>query len=137
MVGKTEAQLTRAGVSYEVGVADYREVRYGVGVGWHCSVWRAVLFRLYRGALNVVATSMRNGVGIEGVGCTALRTTMPSENGFDACTIVGCVLGCLLVFAWGLVASSDAHRRLCPNVYGRSSDPYLTSGVTLDMHPAL
>lgn len=27
MVGKTEAQLTRAGVSYEVGVADYREVR--------------------------------------------------------------------------------------------------------------
>lgn len=27
MVGKTEAQLTRAGISYEVGVADYREVR--------------------------------------------------------------------------------------------------------------
>lgn len=27
MVGKTEAQLTRAGVSYEVGVADYREVK--------------------------------------------------------------------------------------------------------------
>ena len=30
MVGKTEAQLTRAGVSYEVGLADYREVRGGV-----------------------------------------------------------------------------------------------------------
>lgn len=29
MVGKTEAQLTRAGVSYEVGLADYREVRSG------------------------------------------------------------------------------------------------------------
>lgn len=27
MVGKTEAQLTRAGVSYEVGVAHYHEVR--------------------------------------------------------------------------------------------------------------
>lgn len=32
MVGKTEAQLTRAGVSYEVGLADYREVR-GEGGG--------------------------------------------------------------------------------------------------------
>lgn len=32
MVGKTEAQLTRAGVSYEVGLADYREVRSGAGV---------------------------------------------------------------------------------------------------------
>ena len=27
MVGKTEDQLTRAGVNYEVGLADYREVR--------------------------------------------------------------------------------------------------------------
>lgn len=33
MVGKTEAQLTRAGVSYEVGLADYREVRGVRGEG--------------------------------------------------------------------------------------------------------
>lgn len=29
MVGQTEAQLTRDGVCYEVGVANYREVRAG------------------------------------------------------------------------------------------------------------
>eukprot|EP00904_Undaria_pinnatifida_P013325 jgi/Undpi1/9122/HiC_scaffold_26.g11580.m1 len=33
MVGKTEAQLTRAGVSYEVGVADYRELAKGQMLG--------------------------------------------------------------------------------------------------------
>ncbi|CAN0218273.1 unnamed protein product, partial [Hapterophycus canaliculatus] len=33
MVGKTEAQLTRAGVSYEVGLADYREVTKGQMLG--------------------------------------------------------------------------------------------------------
>ncbi|CAM9647955.1 unnamed protein product [Ectocarpus sp. 13 AM-2016] len=33
MVGKTEAQLTRAHVSYEVGLADYRELAKGQMLG--------------------------------------------------------------------------------------------------------
>lgn len=49
MVGKTEAQLTRAGVCYEVGVADYREVNTTINVfrersrSQYCVLLRATL----------------------------------------------------------------------------------------------
>jgi len=53
MVGKSEGELTEAGVAYEVGLARYREIARGVMVGDHSGLLKLLFHRETRQILGV------------------------------------------------------------------------------------